>query len=290
MSKPGTIESLVYDVRTGMVATACAFGISFLINSFLCYRKTHNAKDAVIEGIIAGGKSGALVMATHILVSQLSRTEVFSNIMTKGVIQSGAITAAVGFVIFSIPETIRFATKRISGAQYATNLAVLSASIIGGAVGGYLGACGGMAIGAWAGAGVGSVPMAIATGAGGAVGGMAGGSLVGIGTSKVIDIFFEGDDKRLARLFNAISVLMINEYLLDELEIEEFVASMNKIVTRKFDKLFKDIHASSEQVQTIRGFLEPYFKEIVSKREKYIPAFDVIRNYIALHLPLIIGD
>lgn len=275
ISKAGTIESLTYDIKTGAVATTCVFGISFLINSYLCYRKTHNLREATIDGLIAGGKSGALAMTTHVLVSQLSRTQFFSDIMTKSIIKSGAVSAVGGFIVFSIPETYNYATKKISGAQYATNLAVLSASIVGGTAGAYAGGAIGTAAGTAAGMGAGSVPLAIAGASGGVAGGLVAGTAAGIGTSQIIDIFFEGDDKRIARLFNAITLVLFNEYLLDEHEIDEFIVLMNSVTPRKFNNLFKTIHASNEQVKTIRDFLEPYFESIVSKRELFSPELDL---------------
>lgn len=177
---------------------------------------------------------------------------------------------------FSIPETYNYALNKISSAQYAANLAVLSVSIIGGTAGAYAGATIGTAAGTAAGMGAGSVPLAIAGGTGGIVGGLTVGTVAGVGTSKIIDIFFEGDDKRIARLFNAISLNMMNEYLLEESEIDEFVNQMNLISTRKFDNLFKAIHKSKEQIKTIREFLEPYFDSIVDKREKYVPRLDLL--------------
>ncbi len=271
MAKAGTIESLIYDVRTGAVMTTCVFGISFLIDSYLCYRKTHNQKEAIISGLCAGGKAGALALTTHLIVSQLSRTKTFSKIMTKSIIKSGVVSSVVGFLVFSIPETFNYAMRRISSAQYAANLAILSASIIGGTAGAYAGAAVGTAAGTAAGMGAGSVPLAIAGGTGGAVGGLTLGTAVGIGTSKIIDIFFEGDDKRIARLFNAISYIMFSEYLLDENEIEQFISEMNKISDRKFKKLFGDIHASGNQEKTIKDFIIPYLDTIVHEREKYDP-------------------
>ena len=271
ISKAGTIESLVYDFKTGVVATTCVFGISFLINSFLCYRKTHNLKEAVIDGLIAGGKTGALAMSTHILVSQLSRTDVFSSIMSKELIRSGAVSALGGFIVFSIPETYKYAVGKISKAQYFADLATLSASIIGGTAGAYAGGAIGTAVGTAAGMGAGSVPLAIAGGTGGVVGGVAVGTAAGVGTSKLIDIFYEGDDKRIARLFNAVTFNMMNDYLLDETEIDSFINSMNKVSRSKLSDLFKSIHQSKEQINTIKEFLDPYFEEIVSRREKFNP-------------------
>lgn len=280
MAKAGTIESIIYDVRTGAVMTTCIFGISFLIDSYLCYRKTHDKKEAVISGLCTGGKAGALALITHLLVSQLSRTKTFSSIMTKSVIKSGVVSSVVGFLVFSIPETYRFGMKRISGAQYAANLAVLSASIIGGTAGAYAGAAVGTAAGTAAGMGAGSVPLAIAGGTGGVVGGMAAGTAVGIGASKVVDIFFEGDDKRIARLFNAISYNLFSEYLLDESEVEKFIEKMNKTSDRTFKKLFGDIHASKNQEETIRNFIVPYLEEIVQRRDKYEPELHLLESVI----------
>lgn len=269
MSKAGTIDSLLFDLKKGLVSTTCVFGISFLINSYLTYRKTHDLKEAVLSGLIAGGKSGAISLATHVLVSQLSRTKLFARIMTKNVIQSNIVSSAIGFIIFSIPETYNLALRRISLAQYSTNLAVLSASIIGGTVGAAAGAAIGSAAGTAMGFGVGSAPLAIAGGVGGIAGGMVAGSAAGVGTSKIIDIFFEGDDKRISRLFNAISVVLMNEYLLDEKEMDQFTKKMNSVSDKTFKTLFKNIHSSKEQEKTIRDFLEPYFDEIVKSRERF---------------------
>ena len=247
-----------------------------MIDSFLCYRKTHDHKEAVISGLCAGGKAGALTLLTHMIICQLARTETFSEIMTKHVIKAGAVSALVGFLVFSIPETYNFAMKRISGAQYAANLAVLSASIIGGTVGAYAGGAIGTAAGTAAGAGAGSVPLAIAGGAGGVAGGLVLGTAAGVGTSKLIDIFFEGDEKRLSRLFNAVSCEMFAEYLLDESEIDAFIQRMNSVSDRIFKKAFGDIHASNHQIETTKEFLRPYLEEIVNKREKYIPQLDLL--------------
>lgn len=200
--------------------------------------------------------------------------------MTKSVIKSGVVSSVVGFLVFSIPETYRFGMKRISGAQYAANLAVLSASIIGGTAGAYAGAAVGTAAGTAAGMGAGSVPLAIAGGTGGVVGGMAAGTAVGIGASKVVDIFFEGDDKRIARLFNAISYNLFSEYLLDESEVEKFIEKMNKTSDRTFKKLFGDIHASKNQEETIRNFIVPYLEEIVQRRDKYEPELHLLESVI----------
>lgn len=278
IAKAGTIESLVYDVQKAAVSTACIFGISFLISSFLCYRKTHDLKESAITGLLAGGKAGALSLTTSVIITQLARTETFSTIMTKNVIKSGVVGATVGFLVFSIPETYNVATKKISGAQYAANLAVLSASVIGGTAGAYAGAAIGTAAGTAAGLGAGSVPLAIAGGAGGVVGGAAVGTAAAIGTSQLIDIFFEGDEKRIARLFNAFTSLMAAEYLLDESEMDKLTSKLNSTSDRKLRKLFTDIHKSPSQEPVIREFLEPYFDEIVKEREKYEPKLELVET------------
>ena len=267
-SKPGTIESLTYDVQTGAVVAFGVFSISTLISSFLCYRKTHDLKESMISGLLAGGKAGALSLGSYVLVAQLARTKTFANIIGKSSTKAGAVSAVAGFVVFSIPETFNFATKKISSAQYATNLAVLAASTIGGAVGAYAGAALGGAIGTAAGAGAGSVPLAIATGTGGFVGGGALGAGAGFGVSQLIDLFFEGDDKRITRLFNAIAMVMFTEYLLDENEISEFVKKMNATSDRILKKLLTDVHASNNQEAVIRKFIKSYLDEIVKNREK----------------------
>ena len=65
--------------------------------------------------------------------------------------------------------------------------------------------------------------------------------------------------------------VIFNEYLLDASEIDEFVKIMNGISPRIFSNLFKNIHSSKNQIDTIKEFLIPYLDSIVAKRAKFIP-------------------
>lgn len=77
-------------------------------------------------------------------------------------------------------------------------------------------------------------------------------------------------------MFNAVAMVMFAEYLMDEGEIDEFITKMNAVSDRTFKNLFVDIHSSSAQEKAIRKFLEPYFDEIVRKREKHHPDVNLL--------------
>ncbi len=56
LTKAGTIESLAYDVATGVVMSACAFRITFVITAFLTWQKTKDLSQSIEAGIDAGIK------------------------------------------------------------------------------------------------------------------------------------------------------------------------------------------------------------------------------------------
>lgn len=258
LAKAGTYESLKYDIETGAVVGLGVFGITFLINTFLSYQATHDKKEAVKDGLKAGGKASLLTIGNHVAISQLSRTAWFKDVISSNAIKSGAVTGVVSFFVFSIPETYKLATKKISLAQYAVNLLCLSASIAGGIAGGLVGST--LATGA------GATAATVATA--GAMAGFAGGIAIGALATAGLSVVYEGDDAVHTRLFNAITVTMMGEYLLSESEMDSFIDSMNKTEAKLFKTLYDKLGASRHQEKMIRDFLTPYFEAIIQKRIK----------------------
>ena len=175
------------------------------------------------------------------------------------------MTSAITLVVFSVPETYSFASKKITNAQYIKNMAALVGSVLGG-TGGALAA--GVAASKIAGA----AGTAVAPGVGTAVG-IAGGFVGGFAGAKAVDvvgnILHESDIDTISRLFNAYTSCMVNEYMLDDEEIDQFIEAMNKVPQKQFRKLFTSIQQSANQESVIREFLAPVFDGIVSERDYF---------------------
>ena len=70
-------------------------------------------------------------------------------------------------------------------------------------------------------------------------------------------------------MFNAIATCVINEYLLDEKEINALVSELNSVSKKDFKKLFESIQSSDKQETVIREFLEEKLDIIVAERERF---------------------
>lgn len=312
LTKPGTIESLTYDAMTGTVYCSCAFGITFVATVFLTWRKTGDIKQAVKAGMSAGLQVFGISFVQHLVVSQIARTGLANALLApsqyvvgklgyqasttivngiralsgKGaiygaaaskhlakVLRSNAITSALTFVVFSIPETYNLAVKKISAAQYTKNMSVLIGSIAGGAGGA-------IAAGVAAAKIAGAAGTAVAPGVGTAVG-IAGGFVGGVVGAKTIDvvgdIVHEDDMEILGRLFNAIVSCMIGEYLLDAEEMDKLMADLDKVSQKDFKALFSGLIKSERQEETIREHLTPRFEKITAEREAFsLPSSETI--------------
>lgn len=305
LTKPGTIESLVYDVGTGVVICSCAFGISFVTTLYLTWRRTGDLKQSIQAGASAGLQVFGISFIQHMVVSQVARTGLANSLMgpsqyvvaklgtqasanivnairalsgksaiygaaaTKHlakILRSNMITSALTFAVFSVPETYNLIQKKTSASQFAKNMSVLAGSIAGGAGGA-------VAAGAAAAKIAGATGTAVAPGVGTVVG-IAGGFVGGVVGSKLVgtvgDILHENDAETYGRLFNAYVSYLVSEYLLAESEMDSLIEGLNKIEQKAFKKLFEDIAKSNEQEQVLRDFLEPYFDSVVEKREKFL--------------------
>lgn len=326
LTKPGTIESLTYDAATGAVICACAFGISFLAASFVSYRKCKDMSEAIQAGIAAGVQVFGISFVQHMVVSQLSRTGLSGMLMAPSkyvveklgyrasavivngiralmgksaisgaaaakqlakILRSNAVTAAVTFAVFSVPETYRLASKKSSGAQYATNIASLAASIAGGA--------GGVVAAGTAAAKVaGAVGTTVAPGVGTAIGiagGFAGGAAAAAATNAVGGILYEGDGATFSRILNALVSTMSVEYMLDDREIDLLVEKLDAVSQKDFKKLMDDTFSADKQEKVLRDFLAPVFDEVVSTRERFeLPSDEVINEALLSLTNIGVGD
>lgn len=312
LTKPGTIESLVYDAATGAVACSCAFGISFVATAFTTYQKTGDREAAVQAGIAAGIQVFGMSFTQHVIVSQLSRTGALNALITPSqmvveklgykaaqtivnglralsgksaisgaaatkqlakILRSNALTAVVTFAVFSVPETYKLVSRKASAAQYTKNIASLAGSIVGGIGGAVAAGAAAAKAGALAGTTVAPGIGTVVGVAGGFVGGVAGSAAVG----AVGGVLYEGDGATFSRYFNAMVSCMAVEYLLDKEELEELIGKLDKTNPSDFKKLMESFFSSNEQETVIRMFLTPLLDEIVEQREPFaLPSNDEI--------------
>lgn len=312
LTKPGTVESLAYDAATGVVTCACSFGISFVAATYNAYRKTGSLEKSVQTGIAVGVQVFGVSFIQHILVSQVARTRAANLLMSPSqflveklgykatqtlvnglralsgksaisgaaaskqlakIFRSNVITTAITLAVFSVPEAYNLANKRITGAQYARNMANLTGSVLGGA-GGML------AAGAAAAKVAGAAGTAVAPGVGTAIGiagGLVGGATASVATNAVGGILYEGDAVVISRLFNAYVACMATEYMLDEGEVAALTEELNGIDSGEFKDLFADFLKSDAQEAVMRGFLKPRFEKITEARAPFaLPSFECI--------------
>ena len=254
LAKAGKVESIKFDMKNNAIHCASALGISAVASFAFTLWKTKSfeiaAENAVRTGIQVFGTS----FTGSVLASQIARTNapVFVNPVfkllsktigpqrTQGIINTfrnlagkkpvyGAaaqkhfvkylstelITGSVMFVVFSIPDTYRVVTGKVSKAQYAKNLFSLASSFAGAAVGSVAGARLGGKIGKYAG------PLGFA-------GGVAGGAIAGGIAHMIGNVFREDDVIIYGRMINEyVSIHMIDSMMSEEEQIA-FINLLNK--------------------------------------------------------------
>ena len=251
LCKAGTIESLTYDAVTGAINCSFALGITFLTTFVLSYAQSGDRKEAFDEAFAAGIQVFGLSFLSHMLTQQVARTTLTNRLISSSeyivnklgykavqtivnairamsgksaisgaaamkqlakILRSNVVTSAITFVAFSIPDTYNMFSKKISKAQYTKNMLSLAgtmATAAGGTAATSLAAAKiGGAIGTTITPGVGT---AIGIG-GGLVGGFIGGTIIKVAG----DAIKEDDSVIVSRLFNAVIVNLVFEYMLNE--------------------------------------------------------------------------
>lgn len=303
LCKPGTIESLTYDAATGAINCSFAFGITFLTTFVTAYSQTGDRKEAIESAFAAGIQVFGLSFFAHILTSQVARTTLTKQLIPLStyivnamgyktvqtivnairqvagksaisgaaamkqlakILRSNVITSTITFVAFSVPDTYNVFNRKISTAQYTKNMLSLAgtmATAAGGTFGASLAAA---KIGAATGT-------AIAPGVGtaiGIVGGLAGGLIGGTVIKGASDMIREDDTVILSRLFNAVVLNLIYEYMLSENEINVVIENLGKIKAKELKKMFKNLISADKQEAVIEQFIRPFFEDVIRKRKK----------------------
>ena len=100
--------------------------------------------------------------------------------------------------------------------------------------------------------------------AGGLVGGLAGGVVIKAAGDRIR----EDDTVILSRLYNAVVVNLIYEYMLSESEIDVLIKNFDNIKAKEFKNLFAKVQAAEKQEEVIDKFIRHYFEEIIRRRPR----------------------
>lgn len=299
LAKAGTIESISYDMATGAVNCLSAFGISSVVAFAQTFWITKDYKEAAKSALFTGLKVYGMCFTGGIIASQMARTgaanilnpvalkvsQVLGPKATQGIINSfralagkkaiygsaaqksfskflcsTAITQGIMLLTFSIPDTYKMISKKISGAQYVKNLLTLSASFTGGITGPML--AGSFINKKGLNKNLTNPQTAII----GMASGVVGGAVLGTGAKKVLDIFKEDEHVVIIRLFNAVLMNLFIDNLLSDSEQDEVIELLNndeKCIKKLNERLIK----SNFQEKAILDYLEPKIKSVLDKRD-----------------------
>lgn len=301
LAKAGTFESLTFDAATGVINCSFAAGISSLASFGITFWRTNDPKKARDAAIDTAINVFGPALAANILTNQIARTglskalipisnkiveklgtkivqklinarrillgqkKIYGNAANKSLakaLRGNAIVEGVTFIVFSIPDTYRVSTGKISGAQYTKNMISSAASFMGSVVGVY---GSGLVLGTVGG----KIGKKVTKKTGAVIGFVAGagsGMLAGVAVNKIAGIFKEDDCIITARLLNATIVNMSIDYFMSEEEIDKLVDDLDKDA-KKISKFQMKVRTSEHQYYDIQKFLEPYFEKAISGRK-----------------------
>lgn len=293
IAKAGTVDSLKYDAKHGCVAAVSAFGISAVVEFAVSCWQNEPVDVALKRSVFTGLQVGGGAFVVSVLSSQLSRTalnqamipaskaivnalgpkaaQVFVNAFRPAgaaiygaaakqaaakLLRGNVITAAVSFVVFSIPNIVETFQGRISTKQLIKN----TATLVGGLAGGGLGMWGGAAIGSAIAPGIGTV-------IGGAIGGIAGGFGGSAGSKAIADLVAEDDANEMIDIISEEYSRIAAEYLLSQEEGERVSVLLQNKIDEKF---LKDMFASNDRKAFAAKVIEPIIAEEAGNRERIV--------------------
>ncbi len=290
-SKFCTKESLKFDARNGAVVAVIAFGVSFVVNTSICYFRERDIKKALKESVIIGINAGGKAFAIFMVGAQAQKIPALNNFLKqvinfnfngnavgralaevgkkgassagKGAVNNAAnsalrgtiVVAAATMAVTSSVEVVQMMRGQISGMQCVKNIAVNAGGIAGGAAGALAGAAALSFI-----PGVGTVIGGLA---GGIVGGMGGGAVA----KKLMDKFIEDDLTKKQRIFFEHIIVLSVLFKLSKDEGSEFSAIVNKIIQDDKDFFGKKFEVKA-MLPYANSILKPIVVAIVSQRPK----------------------
>ena len=299
IAKAGNIDSIIFDVETGLITSSVSLGISTLITFSTSIWRGEDFDKALKDASYAGLNTFGISFFTSVFASQLSRSGVNSVVFTnsekivkligpKGaavivnafrngtniygaaamkslskMLSNNIITGGISIAVMSIGDVARIFSGRISGAQLLKNVVNITSSVAGGTAG-WVG-------GAAAGAAVGSIIPIIGTSIGGTIGGIlgafAGGSVGQTISSAATNIFIEDDANEMLRIIEEVFQVLATDYLVGEEEATKIVDRLKEKIDAS---LLRTMYASNDRKKFANDLLIDYFEDTINNRKKII--------------------
>lgn len=288
IAKAGNIDSLMFDMAHGVVIGTSALGISAVITYAQATWQHKTPQKALDMAIYSGIKMGGLAFMTTVISSQLTRTainksllpvsneivkrlpsdlrQIYVNTLKEGapiygaaasknlarLLRNNIIADAVALLVLSADDISNFLKGCISAKQLFKNLMTL----VGGLGGSYIGAIGGVAIGA-------IIPLPGSTTAGLWIGRFVGGSIGGSVTCSVMNEFFEDDAEEMVQILNERLILLAEDYLLNKIELEIVISELQSYFD---EKVLLKMFASEDRKQFADKLLTKIIDSVIRQR------------------------
>jgi hypothetical protein len=299
IARAGTIDSLLFDVKSQAVTSSYVFAIGFAVQFARSKWNGERTPDAVKSALASGIVSGTTSMITGIVASQVLRTRVAAmgwvtarngmrvvastSAGRKGIqciaraslgravygaaavnhvaklLRSNVITSTIVVAVTATPDYYRAAIARNISWQQFSKNLAVTVTGVTTGVAGWV-------AGAGAGAAVGSVVPIVGTAIGGVIGGfagaLAGGWLGSAGAKAVMDCLVEDDAKRMLRVVESVVEVLAMDYLLSEAEIKDLVEKVKVIVTPAWLRSMYQAATGSDPDAGQRAFADDGFDAV----------------------------
>lgn len=297
LAKAGTIESITFDLATGAVTCLSAFGISAIVAFAQVFWVTKDYKKAAKSALYTGLQVYGLTFAGGIIASQISRTSLAASLnplateisksLSPQLVQeivnafralagkkaiygaaaqksfakflgSTAIAQGIMFFVFTVPDTYKVISGKVSSSKYWKNMTSLAASFM----------CSIVAtttVGAEIDKTIGERVNKKAGSAIGFVAGVVFGALGGTAVKAIGNLLHEDDAIITARLFNAVLLNQFIDYMLTTEEQDQIIAVLDDDED-KLRVLQQSLLKSDHQEQDVIDYLEPKIHKIIKKR------------------------
>jgi hypothetical protein len=299
ITKVGNIDSITYDIKTGVIECSCILGLSFACSFISQIRNGNELKDALYISSYMAVKTYGISIFRKEFITQIGRTELIKSIKTSvswlvnqssfrsvssslgvQVNPNGIVDDAVIGMLLLTPNFIDFFNGRISGTQLFKNAVSTGVGVVAAAKGAKLGTAAAISLGVATG-GVGAFVA-------GVVGGAIAGSMASSATDIVLDGLIRSDADKMLDIIKSVFSEISEELLLSEQEAEIVISELKSILNAE---LIKDMYSSDNHIDFALELLYTPVSEVISKRGSIdIPSTDDIFTSIDIALDDIIDD
>jgi hypothetical protein len=296
IARGGTLDSLIYDVKSGAVMCLCAAGIGATIELAVKLWNGVPLEEALAGVPATALRTGLTALGAHVGATQLMRTQVWRTAQvgirrgvealakTSGgasivesiaaigggssevavtratkVLSSSGAAAIATTVVVTLPDGYRALSGRASWAQAGKNLVCNAGSVGGGTVGWIAGASAGAALGSM-------VPVlgtAVGAVVGGLLGSVGGGAAAGAGTRYAMDRVVTDDAEEMMTLVRPLIEAAMNRHVLGDAERAALRSALPKIFAAS---TLRDMYASHERKAFAEERLDEACLSIVGDR------------------------